>query len=84
MHCRNVHNARASNVFIPRSVCGEFAAGVVEAAVEGTVGAVSEDEIAAATGGICRRRRRCCAVVRWCGHCGCALCVTLWSRGWIQ
>lgn len=50
MHCRNVHNARASNVFIPRSVCGEFAAGVVGAAVEGTVGAVAEDEGAAATG----------------------------------
>ena len=43
MHCRNVHNARASNVFIPRSVCGEFAAGIVGAAVEGAVFAVSED-----------------------------------------
>ena len=42
MHCRNVHNARASNVFIPRSVCGEFASGVVGAAVEETVGAVAE------------------------------------------
>ena len=50
MHCRNVHNARASNVFIPRSVCGEFAAGIVGAAVEGAVFAVSEDKVATATG----------------------------------
>lgn len=57
MHCRNVHNARASNVFIPRSVCGEFAAGIVGAAVEGAVFAVSEDKVATASwafaGGYC-------------------------------
>ena len=57
MNCRNVHNARASNVFIPRSVCGEFAAGIVGAAVEGAVFAVSEDKVATASrafvGGYC-------------------------------
>ena len=49
MHCRNVHNARASNVFIPRLVCGEFAAGIVGAAVKGAVFAVSEDKVATAS-----------------------------------
>ena len=42
MNCRNAFKVHTDNVLIPRSVCDEFASGVVGAAVEETVGAVAE------------------------------------------